>query len=221
VAELLLLSGAPDHEAQLASMNLRLEYFHDALRAGEQLRRSATPNDPLNAAGTGDYFRRVRVLRDRLIKEVKWSRLNLGGLPLVVNPDMTMAIGVLLGDNQTGWVGNFHPRSHRPLGEKKVKLVSQNRQLAMIHRPMVPDEVDVEEADLSKVRTWFFLTKRRVMGDKVIVSNELSEAAETSKNGYVKRWARRIPFPDVVFEGVVPYVGGDGSSGYEVAVDEK
>ena len=30
MAELLLLSGAPDYEAQLAGMNLRLEYFHDA-----------------------------------------------------------------------------------------------------------------------------------------------------------------------------------------------
>jgi hypothetical protein len=221
VAQLLLLSGAPDHEAQLAGMNLRLEYFHDALRAGEQLRRSATLNDPPNAPGTDDYFRRVRVLRDRLINEAKWSRLNLEGLPLVVNPGRTMAIGVLLGDNQTGWVGNYHPRNVRAMGEKKVKLVAQNQQLAMIPRSAAHDEVDIEEADLSKVRTWFFLTKRRIIADKVIVSNELSEAAETTKNGYVKRWARRIPFPDVVFEAVVPYDGGSASSGYEVAVDEK
>jgi hypothetical protein len=202
-------------------MRLQLEYFHDALRAGEQGRRSATVNDPQNAAGTGDYFRRVRVLRERMIAAVKWKRLDLGGLPLVIDPELTMAIGVLLGDNKTGWVGPYHPRSSRPLGDKKIKLVAQNQQLAIFPRPTIPDEVDLEAADLSNVRTWFYLTHRHVKGDKVIVSNELSEAAETSPKGYVTRWSRRIPFPDVVFEGVVPYVGGDGSGGYEVAVDEK
>lgn len=129
----------------------------------------------------------MRVLRDRLINEAKWSRLNLEGLPLVVNPSMTMAIGVLLGDHQTGWPGAYHPRSHRPLGEKKIKFVAKNQQLAMIPRPTVPEEVDIDAADLSKVRTWFFLTSRRIVGDKVVVSNELSEAAETSENRYVTR----------------------------------
>jgi hypothetical protein len=221
VAEPLLLSGAPDYEAQLAAMHLKLEYFHDAIRAGEQLRRSATPDDPPNAGGTDDYFRRVRVLRSRLTTEAKWARLNLDGLPLVIDPRRTMAIGVLLGDNQTGWVGAYHPRSRRPMGEKKVKLVAKNQQLAMIPRPADPDEVDLDAADLSNVRTWFLLTHRRVKANKVIVSNELSEATETSHNGYVTRWAHRIPFPDVVFEGVVPYIGSGRSSGYEVAVDEK
>src|SRR6185503_6292838 len=37
-----LLSGAADHVAQLAGLGLRLEYFYDALRAGEQARRLVT-----------------------------------------------------------------------------------------------------------------------------------------------------------------------------------
>jgi len=155
--------------------------------------------------------------------EAKWSRADLDGLPLVINPTLTMAIGVLLGDHKTGWLGSYHPRSRRPVGEKKIKLVAQNQQLAMIPRPSVADEVDIESADLSNVHTWFLLTYRRVRGDKVIVSGELSEASETGLDAYVRRWVRRIPFPDLPFEGVIPYVsnGDGGSEGYEVAVDEK
>jgi hypothetical protein len=218
-----LLSGAADHVVQLAGLGLRLEYFYDALRAGEQARRLVTENDPKAAAGTDDYFRRVRVLRDRLINDAKWARADLDGLPLVINPKLTMAIGVLLGDHKTGWVGTYHPRSKRPVGEKKVKLVAQNQQLAMIPRPVVAEEVDIESADLTNVHTWFFLTYRRVRGDKVIVSSELSEASGTGLDAYVTRWVRRIPFPDLTFAGVTPYVGNadGGSGGYEVAVDEK
>src|SRR5690348_16226590 len=91
-APLLLLPGAPDYKAQLAALGLRHEYFEEALRAGEQARRLVTENDPKSAAGTEDYFRRVRVLRERLIKEEKWARTDLDGLPLVINPQRTMAI---------------------------------------------------------------------------------------------------------------------------------
>lgn len=218
-----LLSGATDHVAQLAALRLRLEYFHDALHAGEQARRLVTANDPRNAAGTDDYFRRVRVLRERLIAAVKWDRAELDGLPLVINPQRTMAIGVLLGDHQTGWVGPYHPRSRRPLSEKKLKLVAKNQQLALIPRPVGPNEVDIEAVDMSNVQTWFFVTNRRVKAERVIVSSELSEAGDIDAAGYVTRWRRRIPFPDVVFDPVRPYAdnGFGGSGGYEVAVDEK
>jgi hypothetical protein len=218
-----LLLGAPDHVAQLAGLGLRLEYFQDALLAGEQARRSVTENDPKNAAGSQDYFRRMRVLRERLIAAAGYKRADLDGLPLVMNPYKSVAIGVLLGDHQTGWVGPYHPRSRRPLGEKKLKLVAKNQQLAMIPRPVGADEVDLEAAELSGVQTWFFVTYRRVRGERVIVSSELSQPEETDAEGYGTRWGRRIPFPDVTFDGVKPYVdnGAGGSGGYEVAVDEK
>jgi hypothetical protein len=216
-----LLAGSDDHVAQLAALGLRLEHFHDALRAGEQARRLITWNDPISAAGTDDYFRRVRVLRERLITEVKWERADLDGLPLVINPQRTMAIGVLLGDHKTGWVGPYHPRSRRPVGEKKVKLVAQNQQLTLIPRPVMAEEVDIESADLTNVRTWFFLTYRRVKGSSVTVSSELSQPSETGLDSYVKHWVRRIPFPDLTFEGVIPYQSDETHGGYEVAVDEK
>ena len=63
-----LLSSPKDHESQLAAFGLKPEYFNDALRAGEQARRLVTKNDPPNAGGTEDYFKRVRVLRERPIR---------------------------------------------------------------------------------------------------------------------------------------------------------
>lgn len=219
-----LLSSPGGHESQLAAFGLKVEYFYDALRAGEQARRLVTKNDPPNAGGTEDYFRRVRVLRDRLIELIHWKRGELDGLPLVVNPDKTMAIGVLLGDHQTGWVGSYHPRSKRPVGEAKVGLVAQNgQQEVLFRRPLVAGDVDLEAEDLFKLRTWFFVTHRRPLRNGVVVvSSELSLPSRTSKTGYVDEWERRIPFPDLTFENVTPHTDDDESDGgYDVAVDEK
>jgi hypothetical protein len=219
-----LLSSPADAESQLAAFGLKLEYFYDALRAGEQARRLVSKNDPRNASGTEDYFKRVRVLRERLIELVHWARGELDGLPLVVSPDRTMAIGVLLGDHQTGWVGPYHPRSMRPVGEAKVGLVAQNgQQEVLFRRPLVADEVDLEAEDLFRLKTWFFVTYRRPHKDGVVVvSSELSLPLRVSKTGYVDLWSRRIPFPDLTFENVTPRIDEDESEGgYEVAVDEK
>jgi hypothetical protein len=216
-------AGADDYEAQLAKLGLRVDYLHDAVRGGEEVRRLVTANDPRNAAGTMDYYRRVRVLRDRLINEEGWRRAEVNQLPLVVNPDKTLAIGVLLGDYRTGWVGSFQPRSKRPVGEGKLRLVAQNQQLALIPAPVEPGEVALEDEDLAKMQTWFYMTYRRVFRDVVRVSSELSLPAEVSLSNYVEKWARRIPVPDLEFQGVIPYIEGtdDGPDNYDVPVDEK
>jgi hypothetical protein len=212
-----------DHVAQLATLDLKPDYFFNALRAGEQARRLCTENDPKSAAGSDDYFRRVRVLRDGLINSAGWKRADLDGLPLVINPSRTMAIGVLLGDYRTGWPGPYHPRSRRPVGEKKIKLVAQNGQLALFPGPVPSSEIDLESEDLSSCQTWFFVTYRRVEPNSVTVCSELSLPSVISRAAYVERWAHRIPFPNVSFDGVQPYTSSDddGSDGYDVAVDEK
>ena len=215
--------GAADHAAQLAKLGLQVDYFHHAVRGGEEVRRLVTQNDPRNAAGTVDYYRRIRVLRERLINDQGWKRAEVNQLPLVVNSDKTLAIGVLLGNYQTGWVGPYHPRSKRPIGEGKLKLVAQNQQLALIPKPVEPDEIALEDDDLANIQTWFYMTYRRVFRDVVRVSSELSLPAQVNPSNYVERWARRIPIPDIDFEGVIPYIEGtdDGPDEYDVPVDEK
>jgi hypothetical protein len=210
-------------QSQLAALGIQLDQLHDALRAGEQARRLTTLNDPRNAPGTEDYYRRVRILRERMIADVGWSRLDLNQLPLVVNPARTIAVGVLLGDHQTGWVGPYHPRSKRPVGEGKIKLVVQNEQLALFARPVGPEEVDLAAEDLTKLETWFLISHRRSRRNHVRISAELSLPCETSESNFVIKYRRRIPLPELRFEGVIPYIDGDddGSDGYEVPVGEK
>ena len=74
-----------DATTELAALGLREGYLRDVLVAGEEARRTATPNDAPNAAGTLDYLARVRGLRQILIMEEEWRRLNYKQLPLVVN----------------------------------------------------------------------------------------------------------------------------------------
>lgn len=216
-------AGSPGCEEQLADLGLKLVYLQEAVRAGEEVRRQTTRNDPRNAPGMVDYFRRIRVLREQLIANEGWKRGEINQLPLIVNPGKTMAIGVLLGDYRTGWVGPYHPRSKRPLGDGKLRLVSQNQQLAMIPRPADPGEFALEDEDLANMQTWFFVTYRHVLSGVTRVSSELSLPEYANVRNYVERWTRRIPLPDLDFEGVIPYIEGtdDGPGEYDVEVGEK
>lgn len=212
-----------DCEEQLAKMGVKLSHLHDALRAGEEARRLTTQNDPRNAAGTTDYFRRVRVLREQLIPECGWARLDLNQLPLVANPDRTIAIGVLLGDFRTGWHGPFHPRSRRPVGEGKIRLVARNQQqMTLFPKAADPQEVDLEAEDLANLHTWFLISYRRLYGDHVTINSELSLPFETGPTNYITRYAQRIPLPELRFDGIIPWIDDEGGDGdYEVQVGEK
>lgn len=214
-----------DCEEQLAKLGVKLDQLHDALRAGEEARRLTTGNDPRNAGGTVDYFRRIRVLRERKIADDGWARLDLNMLPLVVNPDRTVAIGVLLGDYLTGWPGPHQPRSRRPVGEGKIRLVARNQQQMILFPRMAdPQEVDLDSEDLAQLQTWFLISYRRLFGDYVTISSELSLPSETGETRYITRYAWRIPLPELRFDGVIPWTDDDGDGGegeYEVPFGEK
>jgi hypothetical protein len=214
-----------DCEKRLAALGVQLAQLHDALRAGEEARRLTTANDPRNAAGTVDYFRRIRVLRERKIAEDGWARLDFNMLPLVVNPTRTIAIGVLLGDYRTGWPGPYHPRSSRPVGEGKIRLVARNQQqMTLFPEIHDPQEVNQDSEDLSRLQTWFLISNRRLFGDHVTISSELSLPSETGETRYITRYAKRIPLPELRFDGIIPYTDEDDDGGegeYEVPVDEK
>jgi hypothetical protein len=215
--------NSEDCEEQLAKLGIKLVQLHDALRAGEEARRLTTANDPRNAAGTVDYFRRIRVLRERLIADSQWARLDLNQLPLVANPDRTMAIGVLLGDFRTGWAGPYQPESRRPIGEGKIRLVARNQQQMTLFPKMAnPQEVDLESEDLEQLQTWFLISNRRLFGDYVTISSELSFPSQTGVTNYITKYARRIPLPELRFDGVIPFNDDEGGDDeYEVPVGEK
>lgn len=111
----------------------------------------------------------------------------------------------------------------RKRSDWRVSDNPQNEQLALFARPVGPEEVDLAAEDLTKLETWFLISHRRSRRNHIRISAELSLPCETSENNFVTKYRRRIPLPELRFEGVIPYIDGDddGSDGYEVPVDEK
>ena len=203
----------------LARLGLREVYLRDVVEVGERERRRATVNDPPNAGATFDYFARVRTLRERLIEREGWQRWQFWQSPLVINPDHTVAVGVLLGDGRTGLRGAPDPSSQRPVGIAKARLVVARRR---IPRPTLELESEpelfpewlarrreggagaagdatVDDADADRVAPWFLLTFRYLDGDAVRIRSELSLATEVSPNGRMTSWADRIILPELRF----------------------
>lgn len=202
---------------------LKIEYFHDMIKAGEAERRASTPNDPTTGPGTRDYLARVRASREVLIKELGWKRLNHLNMSLTVNPDKTLAIGVARGDARTGQPGRPHPKTLRPLGDAKQSLVEQNivLQEALFDLPEKPDEITVSSGDLAGLKSWFLLTRRVEIKGKVIVYCELSRPIGLDKRRRVEEWADRICMPEVEFDAVVDYIPGtDDGPKFEVNIEE-
>jgi hypothetical protein len=202
---------------------LKVEHLHDAIRAGEADRRTSTQDDPKNAPGTRDYFLRVRTLRQVLRRDLGWKRYDLDGLPLVINPGKTVAVGVAQGDAGTG-IPTRQPKTRRPVGEIKKLLVEQNRsQLGLFELPTDPAEVKLSDEELDGLETWFLLTYRLTKGGTVIVRSELSRAIELDGKGYPSMWKPRIFLPPLEFEGVIDYIKGtdDGPEEFNVWVEEQ
>lgn len=202
---------------------LKIEYFHDMIKAGEADRRTSTPNDPTTGPGTRDYLARVRASREVLIKELGWKRLNHLNMSLTVNPDKTLAITIARGDARTGQPGRPHPKTLRPLGDAKQSLVERNLVLpeALFDLPDKPDEVTVNAGDLDGLKSWFLLTRRVEIQGKVIVYCEFSRPSGLDGQGRVEEWAERICMPEVEFEAVVDYIPGkDDGPKFEVNIEE-
>lgn len=202
---------------------LKIEYFHEMIKAGEADRRTSTPNDATTAAGTRDYLGRVSASREVLIRELGWKRLNHLNMSLTINPEKTLAVSVARGDARTGQPGRPHPKTLRPLGEAKQSLVEQNLVLpeGLFDLPDKPDEVTVNADELAGLKSWFLLTRRVKIQGRVIVYCEFSRPAGLDKQGRVDEWADRICMPEVEFEAVVDYIPGtDDGPTFEVNIDE-
>jgi len=211
-----------DHEAQLAQLGLKYEYFERLIREGEEARSTATKDDAKNAPGTFDYFARVRTLRELLRTEQGWLLYDPKQSPLIVNPDKTVAVGVLLGDARTGLPGNPQPRSHRPAGVAKEALVARNQDLTpgLFPLPVDPDEDLLVEDEYARLATWYLLTYRYTARKQgfVEVRSELSLPSRVGANGKIDSWDRRILLPAIRFKKTFDYPEGD--TGFDVPVEE-
>ncbi|WP_164873524.1 hypothetical protein [Streptomyces sp. S063] len=212
-----------NHVQQLAELGLRAEYFDRTVRLGEDARDGATQDDANNAPGTLDYLARVRTLRETLRTEEGWLRHDPQQSPLSVNPDKTVAIGVLLGDARTGLPGNPQPRSHRPAGVAKEALVARNQDLALFPLPPEPPrrgEVRLNDDEYARLATWYLLTYRYEARERgtVEVRSELSLPSSIGPRGKIDDWKQRILLPTIRFKKVFDYA--DGATDFDVPVEE-
>ncbi|MFJ4612195.1 hypothetical protein [Streptomyces griseus] len=212
------------HEAQLAELGLKYVYFEDLIREGEEARSAATKDDANNAAGTFDYFARVRTLRHRLRTKEHWSPYDPKQSPLIVNSDKSLAIGVLLGDARTGLPGNPQPQSHRPAGVAKESLVARNQDLqpGLFPLPTEDEEAGAQlsEDEYSRLVTWYLLTYRFVARKQgfIEVRSELSLPSRVGARGKIDSWDRRVLLPAMRFKKTFDYPVGD--TGFDVPVEE-
>ncbi|MFJ6141729.1 hypothetical protein [Kitasatospora sp. NPDC092286] len=218
--------GNPDDSTRLlADMGLRPEYFDRVVRMGERSREQCTSDDPKNARGTQDYLARVRELRFQLRTEEGWKRYDPQQAPLIVNPDKTIGIGVLLGDARTGLPGNPQPRSHRPAGVTKAAAITRNQhlqQLSLFTPAAGPDEVHLDDDEYANLATWYLLT-RRIEGRKsniVEIRSELSLPDRVGPKGRIDSWRARILLPAVRIKKIQDYTG-DQAASYVVDVQER
>jgi hypothetical protein len=206
-----------DADAQLANLGTKLEYLHPALYAGEAARRTATPNYPANTAGTRAYQEHVRILREEHIRNEGWQRLLHDHLELVYNPELAIAIGVMIGDSATG-NRHHHATNLRKRGVATARAAERNNeQLELFLSPPGPDEAVLSEAEAEALQIWFLVFYRVQAGDSVRIHSELSLPAKV-ENGFVVEWKRRIPLPVLEMDGIEP-PDEDGPEEIDIPVD--
>lgn len=209
-----------DHVAQLAALGLKAEYLYDALRADEAERRSSTPLEPVNAAGTRGYFARVRTFREATLLNEGWIPKTRKGLELTVNPEKTIGIAVALGDENTGRPGYPQPRTRRAAGQVKTDLMLLNAQPLFElpeSDPDVPQELDDDE--YARMKLLIFLSYREVRKDKVLIHSELSRPQNWDGSGRIDFWDYRITMPVLELNNVIEYTE-EGPDDYNVDVEE-
>lgn len=221
MAELPVLGPASVDE-RLAALGLRRGWLEEAIRAGEEARRTATPNEPPTAAGLKAWIARVGSLREQLKSEGGWRRLNQHNVALVCNQAKTIAVGVLQGDGNTGVSYGKVPRSRYPKGAVVAAMAARNSELTLFSLAEAGRPDLLEEDEFAHLQTWFLLTYRCLVEGRVQIRGELSVPSKFDVDGYINDWRDRIILPPMEFEPVVGFDDGlDGEGGVDVAVEEK
>ncbi|WLW53418.1 hypothetical protein [Streptomyces sp. YU58] len=191
-------AGEPStYAAELAKLGLRPDPLRQALGASNTERglcskKHAAPIAP----GIYAYNGLVTSLSKQLEDE-DWERVDLAGvLPIMLNPETRVALGVTSGNRLTGIrSGRQQPSSRYPKGELTRKLVGRNvspGQIELLARSAFQVE---EPADaLSGYNLWLMLVYFDQQQKEI--RHEISLPERLSVKGYVKDWYVRITPPD-------------------------
>ncbi|MCW4352879.1 hypothetical protein ONR57_06175 [Hoyosella sp. YIM 151337] len=170
---------------RLASMNLELWCFENALASGAAEASSYSPGAPTVAPELGRWLRTVEELHNGLVALQRgWERSDPMNQPTWINPAMHTAIVVSSGDENTGQVTFSDPSNRNPKGRSFGALVAANEQASFFDAVTESGEmVDINE-------TWVFLYDAR----EGFVYSELS-LPTVMPEAYIENWRERILLP--------------------------
>jgi hypothetical protein len=212
----------PDVVSRIALLGFRPAVISKAVRAGVDLRGQANRFEPSTAPGVRDWIGRVGELRYLLKMEAGWKPINPSNAPFSLNPEGTIALGVMLGDEGTGFLDR-DLRSFYPKGNSIANLTLRN-DLVGSFVPSIPgldEQLPLRPSALAGAKVWFLVT-RYVNEDGVVrVYREVSEPEPTEGGRRITRWADRIVLPPQEFGPTTSIGDEDGPEDVEVSVEAR
>ncbi|GGI68960.1 hypothetical protein GCM10011581_02480 [Saccharopolyspora subtropica] len=195
-----------DAERRLQELGLELEYVDKAIRAGVEARASKNDFEPPSAPGLKDWIARVGKLRELVVSGADWYYADPYNVPLVYEPTKQIALGVLLGDRNTGRdKPKSGPRSKYPKGTMIAEATADGGDEPTLELDLTQrsrrGHLDV--ATLAALDVWFLVTYPAEVGDKFVVCREVSLAAPIEPDSYITSWRERLIFPPLEFGPVV------------------
>lgn len=212
-----MFSESWDVKRRLADLGLEEGFLTRPVQRGLAAWASCTANHPPISAGVWAWSETVCGLREELVP-FGWERSNESNLPLTINPELTVALCVNTGDEDTGLkVGA--PCTGSAKGPRTRKAVLEN----LGQTVMFVDEVLPNAETLNKGGrvVWILLMYRDRKAREVRC--ELSRPISINAQGFVNGWAERVilsptPFDD---DSIMLTDGGDGPQSPEIDLDIK
>jgi hypothetical protein len=211
-------TGEISVRGQLLSLGLTPEDLVEAIRFGESHRALCTPDDPPSFHGVTAWARTVRGLRIGSLRHNNWTADDSGNYSTIINPDKTLAIAVVTGDDATGIYDPAMPFAQPKLkytkGNKTREAVERNSLTLFLFPDMAADakaEQDKAEAAANRI-TWMLLRRRK----KDTVYAELSLPWKFSDAGQVSSWRQRIILDPLDVEPILDLLDDSGNDSGDV-----
>lgn len=182
---------------RLRELGIAETILQQAVSDGFAARRNCTANHPSQTPGYYTWAETTRSLREQLVAE-KWTRVEQGGISLIVNPSKDIAIAVTTGDEATG-DGDLDasPRSKNIKGASAMSAVSNN-QLMLPHISVIINAPQ-------PTTTWktYYLVVALVDGEG---KSELSLPRSIGNDNKINAWIERIPLAKIIWNDHDPTV---------------
>src|ERR1041385_3263678 len=213
-----ITTGAIGVREQLELLGLTPEDLIEAIRFGESHRALCTPDDPPSYHGVTAWARTVRGLRIGKLRHENWTKDDCGNYSTIVNPDKSLAIAVVTGDDATGIFDTAKPFSQPKLkytkGNKTREAVERNSLNPFLFDDMAADaRAKLAQIEAAENRTTWMLLRRR---KKDTVYAELSLPWKFSDAGQVSSWKHRIILDPMDVERILEMLDNSGNDSGDV-----